>query len=147
MATGERTDPYRVFNFWLEIDGINRAGFRECSGLDSTQDPIEYREGNETLTVRKLPGLVKYSNISLKWGITDDAELWDWRKKAMDKGNDKELRKNVSIILADDTGEEKVRWNLSNAWPTKWTGPSFNATGNEVAIETLEIAHEGVEKA
>ena len=147
MATGERTDPYRVFNFWLEIDGINRAGFRECSGLDSTQDPIEYREGNETLTVRKLPGLVKYSNISLKWGITDDAELWDWRKKAMDKGNDKELRKNVSIILADDTGEEKVRWNLSNAWPTKWTGPSLNATGNEVAIETLEIAHEGVEKA
>lgn len=147
MATGERTDPYRVYNFWLEIDGINRAGFRECSGLDSTQDPIEYREGNETLTVRKLPGLVKYSNISLKWGITDDAELWDWRKKAMDKGNDKELRKNVSIVLADDTGEEKVRWNLSNAWPTKWTGPSFNATGNEVSIETLEIAHEGVEKA
>jgi phage tail-like protein len=147
VATGERTDPYRVYNFWLEIDGINRAGFRECSGLDSTQDPIEYREGNETLTVRKLPGLVKYSNISLKWGITDDAELWDWRKKAMDKGNDKELRKNVSIVLADDTGEEKVRWNLSNAWPTKWTGPSFNATGNEVSIETLEIAHEGVEKA
>lgn len=147
MATGERTDPYRVYNFWLEIDGINRAGFRECSGLDSTQDPIEYREGNETLTVRKLPGLVKYSNISLKWGITDDAELWDWRKKAMDKGNDKELRKNISIVLADDTGEEKVRWNLSNAWPTKWTGPSFNATGNEVSIETLEIAHEGVEKA
>jgi phage tail-like protein len=145
MPTGERTDPYRGYNFLLEFDNITRAGFRECSGLDSTQDPIEYREGNEKpLTARKLPGLVKYSNITLKWGITDDAQLWDWRKKAAD-GNVE--RQNLSIILLDDTGEEKVRWNIRDGWPTKWTGPSFNATGNEVAVETLEIAHEGVEKA
>ena len=144
MATGTRTDPYRAYNFLVEIDGITRAGFRECSGLDSSQDPIDYREGTDPLTARKLPGQNKYSHISLKWGITDDAELWDWRQKTMDG---KVERKNGSIVLLDDTGAEKLRWNFINAWPTKWTGPSFNATGNEVAIETLEIVHEGVKKA
>ena len=144
MPTGERKDPFRAFNFLVEIDGITRAAFRECSGLDSTQDPIEYREGGEALTTRKLPGLVKYSNISLKRGITDDAELWEWRKTAMEG---KVQRKNGSIILLDEAGAEKLRWNFVNGWPTKWTGPSFNATGNEVAIESLDIAHEGVSKA
>ncbi|MFL6200286.1 MAG: phage tail protein [Thermoanaerobaculia bacterium] len=142
MATGDRRDPFRSFNFAVEIDGIARAGFRECSGLDASQDPIEYREGNEGPTARKVPGLVKYSNITLKWGMTDDAELWDWRKRAM---TGKVERKNGSIVLLDDTGAEKMRWNFREAWPTKWTGPSFNATGNEVAIETLEIAHEGLD--
>jgi phage tail-like protein len=137
-------DPYRAYNFLVEIDGISRAGFRECSGLDTAQDPIEYREGNEALTPRKLSGLVKYSNVTLKWGITDDASLWDWRKTVMDADIQ---RKNGSIVLLNDAGEEKARWNFREGWPTKWTGPSFNATGNEVAIETLEIAHEGLEKA
>jgi phage tail-like protein len=141
MAVGDRKDPYRSYQFLVEIEGITRAGFRECSGLDSTQDAIEYREGNEALTTRKLPGLVKYSNITLKWGITDDAELWAWRSKVV---SGKIERRNGSIILLDDTGAEKVRWNFREAWPTKWTGPSFNATGNDVAIETLEIAHEGI---
>src|SRR5262245_4436071 len=99
MPTGERKDPFRSFNFRVEIDGITRAGFRECSGLDSTQDTIDYREGTEPLRARKLPGLVKYSNISLKWGITDDASLWEWRKKAMDGKVD---RKHGSIVLMDD---------------------------------------------
>ena len=144
MATGDRRDPFRSFNFRVELDGITRAGFRECSGLDASQDPIEYREGTEGLTARKLPGLNKYSNISLKWGMTDDTELWDWRKKAI---AGKVERKNGSIVLLDESGEEKLRWNFREAWPTKWTGPSFNATGNEVAIETLEIAHEGLVRA
>lgn len=144
MATGDRVDPYRSYNFFLEIDGIERAGFRECSGLDSSQDPIDYREGTEGLTARKLPGLNKYSNITLKWGSTDDAQLWEWRQKAMDGTIE---RKNGSIVLTDDTHEEKTRWNFREGWPTKWTGPSFNATGNEVAIETLEIVHEGLVKA
>jgi phage tail-like protein len=143
-GTGERKDPYRGYNFKVEVGGITRAGFREASGLDSSQDAIEYREGVEKLTARKLPGLNKYSNISLKWGVTDDAELWAWRKKSIDGTVE---RKNGSIVLCDDKGEEKVRWNFVEGWPTKWTGPSFNATGNEVAIETLEIAHEGLEKA
>ena len=142
MATGDRRDPFRSFNFRVELDGITRAGFRECSGLDASQDPIEYREGTEGLTARKLPGLNKYSNITLKWGMTDDTEMWDWRKKAI---AGKVERKNGSIVLLDESGEEKLRWNFREAWPTKWTGPSFNATGNEVAIETLEITHEGLE--
>ncbi len=144
MPVGNRTDPYRSYNFLVELDGITRAGFRECSGLDASQDPIDYREGTDPLTARKLPGLNKYSNISLKWGMTDDAELWEWRKKAIDG---KIERKNGSIVLMDDTSTEVMRWNFREGWPTKWTGPSFNATGNEVAIETLEIVHEGVEKA
>jgi phage tail-like protein len=145
MSTGDRKDPYRAYNFLVEIDGITRAGFRECSGLDSSQAPIEYREGNDVpLTARKLPGLVKYSNIILKWGMTDDAELWEWHEKVT---SGKVERKNLSIVLLDDAREEKARWNLNDAWPTKWTGPSFNATGTDVAIESLEIVHEGVKKA
>lgn len=144
MATGERIDPYRGYNFMVEIDGITRAGFRECSGLDSAQDPIDYREGTDPLTARKLPGLIKHSNISLKWGITDDAELWEWRQQVIDGSVE---RKNGSVVLLDDTGAEKVRWNFREGWPTKWTGPGFNATGTDVAIETLEIVHEGLTKA
>jgi phage tail-like protein len=143
MATGERVDPYRGYNFRVEIDGVTRAGFREASGLDSAQDPIEYREGDQELSPRKLPGLNKYSNISLKWGISDDADFWDWRQKSVE-GNVE--RKNGSVVLFNDAGEEKLRWNFKEAWPTKWTGPSFNATGNEVAIENIEIAHEGIDK-
>jgi phage tail-like protein len=144
MPTGDRKDPFRSYNFLVEIDGITRAGFREASGLDNAQDPIEYREGSDALTVRKMPGLVKYSNITLKWGITDDTQLFEWRQRAVAGTVD---RKNGSIVLLDDTGAEKLRWNFREGWPTKWTGPSFNATAHEVAIETLEIAHEGVTKA
>lgn len=140
----DRKDPYRSYNFRVEIDGITRAGFRECSGLDTTQDPIQYREGTDPLTQRKLPGLNTYSNISLKWGITDDAEFWNWRLKAMQGQAE---RKNGSIVLLDDTGTEKLRWNFTNGWPTKWTGPSLNATGSEVGIESMDIAHEGLLKA
>lgn len=144
MAVGNRIDPYRNCNFLVEIDGITRAGFQECSGLDSSQDPVEYREGNEGPTKRKIPGMVKYSNLTLKRGITDDVELWEWRKKAT-KGTVE--RKNGSIILLSETGEEKIRWNFREAWPSKWAGPTFNATGGEIAIEQLEISHEGMEKA
>jgi phage tail-like protein len=139
-----RQDPYRSYNFLVEIDGITRAGFQECSGLDSTQDPIEYREGNEGLTVRKLPGLNTFSNIVLKWGIADDTELWEWRQQVTEG---KIQRRNGSIVLLDDVGEKKARWNFREGWPTKWTGSTFNATGTEVAVETLEIAHEGVARA
>ncbi len=144
MATGDRNDPYRSYNFIVEIDGITRAGFRECSGLDSTTDPILYREGNDGLTTRQLPGLVKFSHITLKWGLSDDKDLWEWRQQVA-SGNIQ--RKNGSIVLLDDTATEKARWNFREGWPTKWTGPSFSATGTEVAIETLEIAHEGLTRA
>jgi phage tail-like protein len=141
MAVGDRKDPYRSYNFLVEIDGITRAGFQECSGLDSAQDAIEYREGNDPLTVRKLPGLVTYGNITLRWGVTDDAEIWQWRQQV---ASGRVARKNGSIVLLDDTGEEKMRWNFREGWPSRWTGPDFNATGNAVAVEALEIAHEGL---
>jgi phage tail-like protein len=145
MATGDRKDPFQGYNFKVEIDGISRNGFRECSGLDATSDPTDYREGNEKVfTVRKLPGLTKYSAIVLKGGITDDHGLWDWRKQVIDG---KTQPKNGSIVLMDEAGEEKLRWNFVHGWPSKWSGPSFNATSNEVAIETFEITHEGVAKA
>jgi phage tail-like protein len=144
MAGERPKDPYKGYNFLVEIDGIITGGFRECSGLDSTQEPIEYRVGDgEPLTVRKLPGLVKYSNVSLKWGILDDDAIWNWRTEAVD-GKLENLRRLITISLLDDLGNPKKHWNLVNAWPTKWTGASFNATANEVAIETLEIAHEGI---
>ena len=144
MPVGDRRDPYRGFNFLVELDGITRAGFREASGLDTSSDVVEYREGNEGFTARQLAGMTKYSNITLKWGLTDDAELWEWRQRATER---EVQRKNGSIVVLDEAGNEKVRWNFRHAWPVKWTGPSFNATSNDVAIETLEIAHEGVERA
>ena len=144
MATGQRVDPYRNFSFLVEIDGITQAGFSDCSGFGANTDPIEYREGGETKTVRKLPGLTKYTNITLKWGLTDSRELYDWYKDVV---NGKIERKSGSIILLDLEGNEAMRWNFFEAWPTKWDGPDFTAKGNDVAIETLEIAHERVERA
>jgi phage tail-like protein len=94
--------------------------------------------------VRKLTGLNKYSAITLKRGVTDSDELWRWRKAAIDGRTE---RKNGSIILLDESGVEKIRWNFTNAWPSKWTGPSFNATSTAVAVETLEITHEEVARA
>jgi phage tail-like protein len=144
MQPGTRTDPYRDFNFIVEIDGITQAGFQEVGGLDASTDAIEYREGNDPSHVRKLPGMHKYSAITLKRGITDSDELWNWYRTVVDG---KTVLKNGSIVLLDDTGQEKIRWNFVNAWPSKWTGPSFNATSNQVAVETLEITHEEVKKA
>jgi phage tail-like protein len=144
MATGQRVDPYRNFNFLVEIDGITQAGFTDCTGFGADNTPIEYREGGENRTVRKLPGMTKYNNIVLKWGLTDSRELYDWFRDVV---NGKINRKNGSIIVLDLQGKEVVRWNFFNAWPSKWDGPDFSAKGTDVAIETLELAHEGIERA
>lgn len=135
-------DPYSGYNFWVEWDGIVHAGFQECSGLTATRTTGTYREGTDkTLGQRQIPGLNSYGNISLKRGITDNQELWKWHKTLQ---NGTAERRNVSIILADDQGQEKMRWNLENCWPTTWNAPSFNATSDDVAIETLELVHEGI---
>jgi len=144
MGTGVRVDPYLNFAFAVEIDGIQRAAFHEASGFDSTIDVIEHREGGRNDGLRKLPGITKYSNIVLKWGMTDDAELYEWHRQVV-RGNVQ--RRNGSIVVFDRRGQEVARWNFFNAWPTKWDGPDFNAEGNDVAIETLELAHEGIERA
>ena len=144
MAPPQRDDPYKAFNFIFEIDGIARAGFSEVSGLESETAVIEYRVGGERNAVRKLPGLTKYANIVLRRGVTQDAELSNWRKTVEDGQVD---RRNGSIILRDDDGTDVVRWNFFNGWISKWEGPALNASKNEVAIETIEIAHEGLERA
>jgi len=143
MAT-TRVDPFRAYRFLVELDGISQAGFQECTGLDASTDPVDYREGADPAHVRKLTGLNKYSPITLKRGITSSDELWQWRKTVIDG---KAERKSGSIVLLDDAGAEQLRWNFSNAWPSKWTGPSFNATSSSVAVETLELTHEEVVKA
>ena len=140
-STRERKDPFRGFKFRIEVGGITRAGFREAS---VAQHPIESFEDPAKLAALKLPSHKRDLVITLRQGVTDDVELWAWRKKSVEGTVE---RKNGSIVLVDDTGKEKVRWNFVKGWPTKWTGPSVNAAGNEVAIETLEIAHEGLEKA
>ena len=142
MATGDRIDPLPQFNFLIEIDGLTRGHFTEVSGLDGDTDPIEYREGSEDTTVRKLPGLKKFANISLKRGWTDDDELWLWRKTVLDGATE---RRSGSIIVLDEAREEALRFNFREGWICKWMGPELNSTTNEVAIESIEICHEGLE--
>ena len=140
--TGERTDPYSAFNFLVEIDGVTVAGFSECSGLTNETDPIDYREGPEETRVRKLPGLRKFPMIVLKRGFTDNRDLWDWRKTVIDGRTE---RQTGVISLLNEAREPALRFNFVEGWPSKWEGPTFNAKTNEVAIETLEICHEGLE--
>jgi phage tail-like protein len=143
MATA-RNDPFRGFKFRVVIDGINKAGFREVSGLDSTTDPVDYREGDGD-SILKLAGLKKFSPITLKRGVTADQDLWKWRTAIMD-GKISENRKNGQIILLDDEGKSAAEWTFTDGWPSKWTGSAFNATGNEVVIDTVEIVHEGLKR-
>lgn len=144
MTTAQTTDPYGSYRFTVEIDGITRASFQEVTGFDSSVEIKEYREGGDNITTRKLPMQVKYSNIQLKWGMTDDTELYDWHMSVV-KGDIE--RKNGSIVLFNRKGEEVARWNFVRAWPTKWDGPDLKADGNELAVELVELAHEGIERA
>jgi hypothetical protein len=121
-------NPLLQYNFLLEIEGTSDAvaGFTEVSGISMETDVVEYREGSDTATVRKLAGLRKVGNVTLKRGFTTNTELWDWRKTVID-------------------GREPVlRWEFSEAWPPKYEGPALNATANETAVESIEIAMEDI---
>jgi phage tail-like protein len=142
-APGERIDPLGNFNFLLEIDGVTRASFAEVTGGDSTIDVTEYREGGDLLTPRKLPAMTKHGNIVLKFGTTPDLELWEWHKAAV-RGEVE--RKNGSIVALDRRGEPAARWNFVQAWPSKYDMPDWNAEGNDVAVESIELVHEGFER-
>ena len=142
-----RPDPYPAFNFEIIINGISDDGksvkgaFMEVTGLGVEIAAIEYRTGSEDITVRKIPGLKKFSNIVLKRGVIGDLTFWKWLAQAM---NGQVQRANGSVILFDENRQEVMRWNFTRGWPCKYTGPSLNAKGNEIAIETLEICHEGL---
>lgn len=144
MATTQRNDPLLAFNFQVDIDGITVAGFSECSGLTTETDHVEYRTGADDITVRKLPGLRKYTNLLFKRGITTATELWQWRLSVINGQVD---RRSGSITLLDENRQPAVVWNFTAGWPSKLEGPTFNAKNNEVAIETLEITHEGLGRA
>ncbi|WP_440948574.1 phage tail protein [Methanosarcina sp. T3] len=137
-------DPYKNFRFLVEFDGIVQASFSEASGYGSDIEVVEFREGGDSAAMRKLPGKVSYPDITLKRGITDSHELYDWHLAAV---SGQIQRKNGSIIILDDTGTEKIRWNFFNAWPSKWHGPDLNSTGKDVAIESLTISCERLERA
>ena len=145
MAAGTRTDPYGQFNFEVEIDGVGTFGFSEVSGLTTDTNIIEYREGNEIAdgesTTRKLPGLIKYNNIVLKRGFTKDLSAYNWRLKVI-RGHTS--RASGSITLLDEGRSPVLRWTFREGWPSKWEGPALNGKTSEVAIESMEIAHEGL---
>jgi phage tail-like protein len=143
--TGSRYDPFTAFNFRVKIDGINiQAAFSECSGLTSETDHIEYRTGDEDITARKVPGQNKFANLVFKRGYTSSTELWQWRKNVV---NGQVVRCSGSITLLDEARNPALEWKFREGWPCKLEGPTFNAKNNEVAIETLEICHEGLELA
>lgn len=140
-GTDQRNDPLASFNFILQIDKV-RVGFSEIGGLATETDIIEYREGNEDITVRKIPGKKKYTNISLKRGYTPQGkELWQWRKSVLDG---KTERRGGTITLQDEAKKASLVWRFSDGWPSKWAGPAFNAKNNEIAIEEMEICVESL---
>jgi phage tail-like protein len=142
MATADRRDPYRSFNFQLEIDGVPLGAFSEASGFTAEGDAVDYREGTDKqLNVRKLPGLRKYTNIMLKRGYTKDLALWRWYQSAVAGIPD---RRNVTIVLMNEAHQPVLRWHAEAAWVNKIEAPQFKAAGNEVAMESVEIVHEGL---
>jgi phage tail-like protein len=141
----ERVDPYRAYNFKLVIQGVTEGHFTECVGLGVKVDAIKYREGGNSQVVRRIPGQVDYGDVTLRYGLTSSRELWDWFMTAV-KG--KVERKNISILMLDSDGvAEVMRWDLVNAWPAEWRGAPLEATSNEVAIESLTLVFETLERA
>lgn len=139
------TDPFRAYNFKLDISGITEGHFTECSGLAVKIDPITYREAGNNQAVRHLPGPVEYAAVTLRYGVTSSRELWDWLLKTT---HGEVSRKNVSIILLDSQGKTEVaRWNLIDAWPSEWQGAVLNAAERSVAIESLTLVFDGLERA
>lgn len=133
--------PYGKFRYKVEIDGLEAGGFSEASGFDASIDVIEYREGDMVQTPMKLPGLKKYGNITLKQGVADSMVMYEWMIAGVEGGVE---RKTITITILDETETATASWQVINARPAKYTAPDFNATASEVAIETLEIAHEGM---
>ena len=143
-----RIDPLRNFRYRLEIDNIAQAGFSEVAIAETTIDAVDYREGNEAPHVRKLSGLTKYGNITLKWGLTIGGtalDLYKWHQD-ISAGLVTQRRKKVVVVVQDEAGADSARFVISNAWPIKYDPSDLNAKGNEVIIELLELANEGIER-
>jgi phage tail-like protein len=139
----QRDNPYLNFNFLVDIGLGDNLGFSEVDLPSGEIELIEYREGDDRAnTARKLPGLVKYPNVTLKRGFTGRTDLFEWWKAVRDG---QVARRNVTITLLDEQRQPVARWLLRNALPVKIEAGSLNAVGNDVVIESLELAHEGLE--
>jgi phage tail-like protein len=139
----DREDPLVGFHFGIEIQGVVSGFFTECSGLGSEQEVIEHKvitEGGQEV-IMKLPGRLKWENITLKRGITSTMDIWNWRKQVED-GNVDAARHNGSVVMYDQHLSPVARWNFENAWPVKVSGPQPKADSNEIGVEELTIAHE-----
>lgn len=149
-------DPARNFKFAVNSKRFGSAGFHKVSGLKDTSEVIEYREGTDPITPRKLMGLVKFENITLERGLTNSPDFVNWRNdvvQILKSGNlapdgvpDDVVRDNPEIVLADMHGQYQWVWEIYAAWPTEQEATEFNALGNEALIEKLVLAHEGYEK-
>ena len=141
----EQSDPYRAYEFKLLIDGVTEGHFTECSGLGVKVDAIRYREGGNSQVVRRIPGQIEYADVTLRYGLTSSTELWDWFLTSV-RGEVE--RKNVSIVMLDADGvTEVLRWNLFSAWPAEWRGAMLDALSHEVAIESLTLVFDSLERA
>jgi phage tail-like protein len=140
-----RDDPYAAYNFQVTVTGISTDGkavsgsFSEVSGLEVEIPPILYRNGSEEIHNRKIPGLEKVTDITLKRGITGHVDFWKWILKGINGQVD---RAAGSIMLLDENRKEVMRWNFDRGWPTKYSGPTMHAGNNEIAIETFTLAVE-----
>ena len=144
-AAAVRSDPYRNFRFRVEIDGILAAGFSEVQIGESMTEVIDYREGNEPAHVRKLAGLQKFGIVTLTRGMTASMELVNWHRQAQ-AGDTANARRNVVVIVMDESGTDQARFAIHAAWPAKYAVGSLDGKGNEVLIETLDLVNEGIER-
>jgi phage tail-like protein len=144
----DRNDPLRAFRFRLDIENLAVAGFSDVAIAETVIAPVEYREGNDPPHMRKLTGLTAYGNVTLKAGLTVGAgalSLFQWHQE-VSAGNVKTQRKRVTVIIQDEAGTDQARFVIAEAWPTKYHHTDLNAKGNEVIIEMLELANEGIER-
>jgi len=147
MAT-TRIDPLRNFRFRLEVGNLKQADFSEVTIGETTVDAVDYRAGTDPPHVRKLSGLTKYGNITLKYGLASGPnalELFNWHKD-VSTGQVLASRKDVAIVVQDEAGVDAARFVVSNAWPVKYSPSGLNGKGNEVLIELLELVNEGIER-
>ncbi|MFN8075923.1 MAG: phage tail protein [Kineosporiaceae bacterium] len=141
-------DLINTFAFALEIDSVVLATFRKCSGIESETEIVEFKEmtADGKMVIRKQPGAMKWTDITLERRIDTSVDLWEWRKQVI-YGKIDEARRNGSIVARDSEHNEVARWNFVNAWPSKWTGADFDAGSNDIAVEKLVLTHEGLERA
>lgn len=143
-STGQWTDPYTSFHFAIDINGVTEGRFVECSSLGVEVEAIKYREAGAHQIVHRLPGRVEYADLTLRYGMTGSTQLWRWMQSSIAGTVE---RRNVSVVMyGRDGASEVMRWNLRNAWPRSWRGAPLDAMGSQVAVETLVLVFDELER-